>query len=99
MPCEKSLRDQVLKSITARAAGAIFEFSGGTKIAHPSYREVYRESKGYGAEAPIDYSDHPSLGARVKSVTHTAEDSIKVVFESGLTIEGDDVIVMLPRTQ
>lgn len=98
-PCGEALRGQVLEKIQPRAAGAIFVFSGGTSIAHPSYRTLYREAQGFGSDVPIDYSDHPSLGARVESVAHAAEGSIKIVFERGLAIEGDDVIVQLPGTR
>lgn len=96
-PVEDALRDRVLETIQPRAAGAIFVFSGGVKIAHPSYRNLYRESLGCDSATTIDYSEHPSLGARVTSVRHVSAESIKVEFDRGLVIEGDDVIVQLPQ--
>jgi hypothetical protein len=96
-PCENALLGQTLDNIRPRAAGAIFSFSGGAIISHPSYREIYRNARQLDPDVSIDYANHPSLGARVIAVTNLSPESIQIEFDEGLEISGDAVIIDLRK--
>ncbi|MCC9603347.1 DUF4274 domain-containing protein [Stieleria sp. JC731] len=98
-PCENALIGQTLDRIQPRAAGAIFSFSGGAIISHPSYREIYRNARDLGSDVSIDYANHPSLGSRVIAVKNPSPETIKIEFDAGLEITGDDVIIDLRRVR